>query len=92
MMASNKQCLCLAALLLMSSAANAADKSFGRLFTTKSQRASLNAMRAHEGAARVTKPPIQGYVERSDGVVTWWLENQPIPQHSDVVAKHAQKQ
>jgi hypothetical protein len=92
MVSTIKQFLHFTALLLIYSASARAGDHLDRLFTTKSQRESLNALRASQGAAKITVPPIKGYVRRSDGAVTWWLDNQPIPQHSDVTAQYAQKQ
>ena len=92
MMNTIKPFLYLLALLMIYSQSGRAGDHLDRLFTTKSQRESLNALRASQGAAKITEPPIKGYVRRSDGAVTWWLDNQPTPQHSDVTAKYAQKQ
>lgn len=82
----------LAALLLIYSASATAADNLDRLFTTKSEREILNALRANQDSAKTAKSSIQGYVKRSDGVVTWWLDNQPMPQHPDTAEINAQKQ
>lgn len=77
----------LASILLAAGANAAAAQQLGRLFFTPEQRAELDARRK----ARVPDKPaavtavesprirLDGYVKRSDGESTVWLNGQPVP-------------
>jgi hypothetical protein len=75
--------LFLAALCLAASAAGAAD--LGTLFTTPEERARLDRIRrgdspAAEAGAPVGNraPVVTGYVKRSDGRNTVWIDGSPV--------------
>jgi len=66
--------------------AGAAAVEFGTLFTTPEERARLDRMRRGEPAVAttlsgnpVTPPELTGYVKRSDGRNTVWLDGVAIP-------------
>lgn len=60
-----------------------ANSHLDRLFTTKSQRDSLNTLRTRPAIPKTTSPAIQGYVKRSDGKATWWLDNKPSTEQQE---------
>lgn len=75
--------LLLAALL---GPAGASAVEFGTLFTTPEERARLDRLRRGEPAAATTlsehpviPPELTGYVKRSDGRNTVWLDGVPVP-------------
>ncbi len=57
-----------------------APAALNRLFTTTSQRDQLNALRAQQSSAKNSDTVIQGYVKRSDGLSTWWIDQKPLRQ------------
>ncbi|MEK9825337.1 MAG: hypothetical protein VW548_04275 [Methylotenera sp.] len=69
-----------------------ADAGLNRLFTTKAQRENLNKLRIHQASEIAPSPNIQGYVTRSDGLSTWWLDHNATPQALKQADKNAQKQ
>lgn len=75
--------------LLAHASTTQATETLDRLFTTKSQREMLNQLRVNQGVIKVTNPTIQGYVKRSDGISTWWLNQQPTPQKPQPTLKNA---
>jgi hypothetical protein len=77
--------LCLMALLLVPTAS--VSQEFGRLFFTPEQRAALDARRKarvpDKPAAVVVASPttkLDGYVKRSDGPSTVWVNGEPLPE------------
>lgn len=76
-----------AGILLAASASAAAAQQLGRLFFTPQQRAELDARRkarvpdrpAAVTAAESPSTRLDGYVKRSDGESTVWLNGQPVP-------------
>ncbi|MGQ0652883.1 MAG: hypothetical protein ACT4P4_11560 [Betaproteobacteria bacterium] len=81
--------LALACLALGSAAAGVAAQELGRLFITPEQREALDARRRARvpdkpAAAPVVVSPttrVDGYVKRSDGPSTVWLNSEPVPEH-----------
>ena len=78
------------ALLLLASGAAAATEELGTLFTTTEERARLDRLRRGEilepGAPSTPRPrELTGYVKRSDGLGTLWIDGVPVP----VVTKRA---
>jgi hypothetical protein len=77
----------LAGLLLAAGASAATGQELGRLFFTPQQRAALDARRkarvpdqpAAITAAESPSTRLDGYVKRSDGESTVWLNGQPVP-------------
>jgi len=77
--------LVLAALVLAAGRALAADE-LGTLFTTAEERARLDRLRRGEPVVQATeagavprrKPSITGYVQRSDGRDTVWIDGRPV--------------
>lgn len=78
--------LVLVALVLAASRVLAADE-LGTLFTTPEERARLDRLRRGEPVAASTesgaiasrhKPSITGYVQRSDGRDTVWIDGRPV--------------
>ncbi len=71
------------ALLVLSSAATAAE--FGTLFHTAKEREQLERLRkgdkSPDGQAAIERPDpvITGYVKRSDGKSTVFIDKQPVP-------------
>lgn len=61
-----------------------------RLFTTKSQRDQLNALRAQQSSAKNSDTVIQGYVKRSDGLSTWWIDQKPLRLTPEETVIHVQ--
>ena len=85
----------LAGILLAAAAASAVAQDLGRLFFTPEQRAELDARRTarvpDRPAAVVTESPgttLDGYVMRSNGKSTVFLNGEPITEGAD--AKRAQ--
>jgi hypothetical protein len=77
--------LCLIALLLIPTAS--VSQELGRLFFTSEQRAALDARRKarvpDKPAAGVTASPttkLDGYVKRSGGPSTVWVNGEPLPE------------
>lgn len=76
-----------AGILLAASAGAAAAQELGRLFFTPEQRAELDARRKARvpdkpAAATVIESPrtrLDGFVKRSDGESTVWLNGEPVP-------------
>ncbi len=69
-----------------------ADNELNRLFTTKAQRENLNKLRTYQESVTIPSPNIQGYVTRSDGLSTWWLDHTAVTQELKPADKNAQKQ
>ena len=76
----------LAGILLAAGASTAAAQQLGRLFFTPEQRAELDARRKarvpDKPAVTATESPrtrLDGYVKRSNGESTVWLNGQPVP-------------
>jgi len=77
----------LAGILLAAGASTATAQELGRLFFTPQQRAELDARRKARvpdkpAAATAIESPrtrLDGYVKRSDGESTVWLNGQPVP-------------
>jgi hypothetical protein len=70
-----------------------AAEDFGRLFTNANQRQILNNMRTNQmpiQAKIFATPTFQGYVKRSDGVSTLWLDRIPVQQSSEQALVNAQ--
>ena len=76
-----------AALLLSLAALDAASQELGTLFHTPEERARLDKLRRGEplhmateaqGAARTHRPAVTGYVQRSDGRNTVWIDGRPV--------------
>lgn len=72
------------ALLLLASGAAAAAEELGTLFTTVEERARLDRMRRGEavepGAPSAPRMrELTGYVKRSDGLGTLWIDGVPVP-------------
>ncbi|QJR16397.1 hypothetical protein [Usitatibacter palustris] len=72
--------------LALAAAAPAAALEIGTLFHTPEERQKLDRMRRGEPERtttapmeRTTVPQITGYVQRSDGKNTLWLDGQPVP-------------
>ena len=85
----------LIALLLAAASAAAAAQELGRLFFTPEQRAELDARRKarvpDKPAAVLIESPsttLDGYVKRSDGKSTVWLNGEPVTEGAD--ARRAQ--
>jgi len=76
--------LALAAACLAAAAAGAAD--LGTLFTTPEERARLDRLRRGDASAgevastpsRANAPVVTGYVKRSDGRNTVWIDGEPV--------------
>ena len=76
--------LVLAAACLAAAIAGAAD--LGTLFTTPEERARLDRLRRGESpvsdavvtSSRATAPMVTGYVKRSDGRNTVWIDGEPV--------------
>lgn len=76
----------------------APDADFGRLFSTAQERSRLDSLRQNRSlqttrlqntsplaptAAELPEPvTLQGYVKRSDGATTLWINNQPVQENS----------
>ncbi len=76
----------------------APDADFGRLFSTPQERSRLDSLRQNRAlqtarpqtgspaapvAAEMPEPvTMQGYVKRSDGATTLWINNQPVQENS----------
>ncbi len=74
------------------------DADFGRLFSTAQERSRLDSLRQNRAmqtarsqsgsiaapvAAELPEPvTMQGYVKRSDGATTLWINNQPLQENS----------
>lgn len=67
-----------------------AAKHLAALFTTKSQRDQLNALRAQQSSAKNSDTVIQGYVKRSDGLSTWWIDQKPLRLTPEETVIHVQ--
>lgn len=67
-----------------------APDALNRLFTTKSQRDQLNALRTQQNSAKNSDTVIQGYVKRSDGLSTWWIDQKPLRQKPEETVIHVQ--
>jgi len=80
-----KRCVALALLLALLSAGPAAAQQLGRLFFTPEQRAALDARRAArlpDKPAAVAESPttrVDGYVKRSSGKSTVWVDGEAMP-------------
>lgn len=61
-----------------------------RLFTTKSQRDQLNALRAQQSTAEKPDTVIQGYVKRSDGLSSWWIDQKTLQENQEQTVIHVQ--
>src|SRR5712691_2348930 len=74
----------LAAALLALGAPAAQAMDFGTLFTSPEERARLDRLRRGEpeapqaGTARSADPTVTGYVRRSDGRNTVWIDGRPV--------------
>lgn len=73
--------------LLALGAANAAAQELGTLFHTPEERLRLDKLRrgepvqsaaAEEGPAASRRPAVTGYVQRSDGRNTVWIDGRPV--------------
>jgi hypothetical protein len=78
----------LAALALAFVAQAAAAAELGTLFHTPEERARLDKLRRGEpevviGAVRSGPPAVTGYVKRSDGRHTVWIDGTPLPASPD---------
>lgn len=80
----------LAAILLATAAGAAAAQGLGRLFFTPEQRAELDARRKARlpdkpAAALIESPSttLDGYVKRSHGDSTVWLNGEPVPEGAE---------
>lgn len=78
----------LAALALAFVAPAAAAAELGTLFHTPEERARLDKLRRGEpevviGAVRSGPPAVTGYVKRSDGRHTVWIDGTPLPASPD---------
>jgi len=64
-----------------------AAQDFGQLFTSAKQRQTLNALRDKQTPEQkaYAAPDFQGYVLRSDGLSTLWLDHMPVQQSADKV-------
>lgn len=77
-----RRALAAALLALAAPAASALD--FGTLFTSPEERARLDALRRGEpetpraAATRSADPEVTGYVRRSDGRNTVWIDGRPV--------------
>ena len=66
---------------------------FGYLFTSAKQRELLNHLRGHQIPRQVKAsdaPTFQGYVKRSDGLSTLWLDHVPVQQTNEQVVVNVQ--
>ena len=84
----------LAALALALAAAGAAADDLGTLFFTAEERARLDKLRRGEPAAEhgsgtsgSAKRALTGFVQRSDGRTTVWIDGNPVPLNSPRNAK-----
>lgn len=73
----------LAALLLVAATAAVAEESLGTLFLSPEERARLDALRrgdapAAPGAAAARDHALTGFVQRSDGRTTVWIDGRPV--------------
>lgn len=69
-----------------------AEEGFAHLFTSAKQRQILNQLRAHQTQQQeqvAGRPTFQGYVKRSDGVSTLWLDQVPVQQIDEQVLVNA---
>jgi hypothetical protein len=69
-----------------------AEEGFAHLFTSAKQRQILNQLRAHQTQQQEQvpdRPTFQGYVKRSDGVSTLWLDQVPVQQIDEQVLVNA---
>jgi hypothetical protein len=73
-----------ALLFLAAGAAGAAEEPLGTLFLSADERARLDALRRGDarpgaaGAAASREPALTGYVQRSDGRTTVWIDGKPV--------------
>jgi hypothetical protein len=81
--------------VLLGSAAVARGDELGRLFFTPEQRAALEARRKAHVPDKVATPVIEspitridGYVQRSGGLSTVWVNGEPIPQGTQPEGTH----
>lgn len=89
--------LCLATFVSVSPLHAASDTDFGRLFSTEHERDRLDQLRQNRvlqaarpqsaatpapAAALPQSVTLQGYVKRSDGATTLWVNNQPVQENS----------
>ena len=81
--------LALACLALGGAASGAAAQQLGRLFMAPEQREALDARRKARVPDKPTAAPVvaspttrvDGYVQRSGGPSTVWLNSEPVPEH-----------
>lgn len=74
----------LRALLLLCLASGAAASELGTLFHTPEERARLDRLRRGESPAAAAAGParsreVTGFVKRSDGRSTVWIDGEPVP-------------
>ena len=82
----------LAALALALAAPAAQCVELGTLFTTPEERARLDRLRRGEpdltaGPVRAGTPALTGFVKRSDGRHTMWIDGTPVPVASPEAAR-----